>query len=1255
MADRPSRTTVCELPELPRKAKPRPDQHGFREQGTKIADDRVKKLRTQINNVDESQKKRRRELDQLALDAKQELEEARKVEETGESLSSGQSENLKQLHKQVVDQVQETKLVLSQMLQDLAGEAGLADKEGPTTITKAERRNKQVENLRRTLMRWNTDLEKLRESSQSRQKNASRIQKQERKISQQKKQIKSLQRQQKDDEEEDSEDEEIREQKHKKQLQKKGAETESFTLQHKARKAALRDLGQSISDIQYGTKDRRFRSPYLSMGFQDRLYDRTHPRGHQRRGQFPSGWGNSKSLMHQGDRAHRRKSSLSRGFYGDNDVDLGSDAGSDSEPDSPGTVIDADTVEDEQYLGILERLVNVAKTLEVTYIHRIQEHREEIDDFQHLGEALDAEIRLETKWLKQQKGLKGVNILQLGSQSTSHLSDQHFSGRSVTGIYKPLREGEFRVLVVLPAPEPYYPLICKLETWETASQLKYAALSYFWGPEVHNGRIFLLSQEQDSPSPLYPGEWGRATRHATRIPIRNNLFRALLRLRRSGTKAQPIALWVDFMCINQEDTSEKTEQLSRMVDIYSTATNVCIWLGESDSQGRSDDAMKFISTTMDFAVLDRHAHDKTQAKRWFALGELMRDRWFSRRWVVQEIALAKDATVHCGGLVVRWAEFADAASLLISHQENIKCLFEPPEWREGHKTLGDINFYGASILLEALNNLFRRQSNGDIKKPIKSIESLVTSLKTFDTGDRRDLIYSLVYIANDTSYHVWRHDRPRDRTTEVEDLKVDYNRSELAVYTDFVRFCVLSSKSLDIICRPWAMQLKSVDELDELPSWIPLLSTAEFGIPEEVYRGRKNGQNLVGPAGASRYEASDGDGFEVTFETKGDAASDYFFRDIPMVLCARGFRFAIIQEVSPQNTGGVILRGSLRMGGWKGFEKDTDGVPDPIWRTLVADRDQEGRVPPSWYQRACLRCLEIADTFNNGDLNVGELLQGEAEMLRKYLERVRNVTWNRRFFTASFVQAEDTEEKLEEDEPIKIPLEERDLDQEVDKQFENGINGGEDGREMGYGDEIQESEILREGEEERSDEDETERGGGVEAYVEDDSATQEGKGTDLGKEKEMDGEEEKREKEEARNMNQVKDEEGYEGAKGQEAIGEEDANSKHANMNGVTKGTERKAGGREGVNAVFTEDLEDDMGDEEDENRETSFGLCPPRTKEGDIICILHGCSVPVVLRPTADGMELVGEAYVHGIMDGEALEGFRDRGSKGGEPFRIL
>ncbi|KAF2818345.1 hypothetical protein CC86DRAFT_413998 [Ophiobolus disseminans] len=58
---------------------------------------------------------------------------------------------------------------------------------------------------------------------------------------------------------------------------------------------------------------------------------------------------------------------------------------------------------------------------------------------------------------------------------------------------------------------------------------------------------------------------------------------------------------------------------------------------------------------------------------------------------------------------------------------------------------------------------------------------------------------------------------------------------------------------------------------------------------------------------------------------------------------------------------------------------------------------------------------------------------------------------------------------------------------------------------------------------------------------------------------------------------------------------------------------------------------------------ETLIGLGPPKTQEGDVIAILYGCSVPVILRPMRDasspqGYDFIGEAYIYGKMDGEAM-----------------
>ena len=50
------------------------------------------------------------------------------------------------------------------------------------------------------------------------------------------------------------------------------------------------------------------------------------------------------------------------------------------------------------------------------------------------------------------------------------------------------------------------------------------------------------------------------------------------------------------------------------------------------------------------------------------------------------------------------------------------------------------------------------------------------------------------------------------------------------------------------------------------------------------------------------------------------------------------------------------------------------------------------------------------------------------------------------------------------------------------------------------------------------------------------------------------------------------------------------------------------------------------------------LGLGPRKARKGDLVCILYGCSVPVILRKYGQGHRFVGESYIHGLMDGAAV-----------------
>ena len=220
--------------------------------------------------------------------------------------------------------------------------------------------------------------------------------------------------------------------------------------------------------------------------------------------------------------------------------------------------------------------------------------------------------------------------------------------------------------------------------------LPYEALSYHWGSGEASFRIKIYTEG-------FPGSFR----------IRPNLHAALNQLRLSD---RPRRLWIDAICINQEDNDEKNAQVSLMADIFSRATSVCVWLGEASPD--SNLALNFISRIVNLDDFDRLVADRRTPQEWAALSSLMRRTWFSRRWVVQEIALAARATLYCGDAYVDWADFADAVSLfeavesgnhMISKSIMMSDLFNHiPDF------LGEIRFLGATRLVDATSNLFRK-------------------------------------------------------------------------------------------------------------------------------------------------------------------------------------------------------------------------------------------------------------------------------------------------------------------------------------------------------------------------------------------------------------------------------------------------------------------------------------------------------------------------------------------------------------------
>ncbi|KAM3074495.1 hypothetical protein ACMFMG_002702 [Clarireedia jacksonii] len=102
----------------------------------------------------------------------------------------------------------------------------------------------------------------------------------------------------------------------------------------------------------------------------------------------------------------------------------------------------------------------------------------------------------------------------------------------------------------------------------SVAEIDYEALSYEWGGvnEKTNHTISVI----DPDKALGEG--------VSSLSIRENLFHALKHLRYVDKCRR---LWVDAICINQEDLQERGREITKMARIFSLAYRTIVWLGRA--------------------------------------------------------------------------------------------------------------------------------------------------------------------------------------------------------------------------------------------------------------------------------------------------------------------------------------------------------------------------------------------------------------------------------------------------------------------------------------------------------------------------------------------------------------------------------------------------------------------------------------------------------------------------------------------------
>jgi hypothetical protein len=376
-------------------------------------------------------------------------------------------------------------------------------------------------------------------------------------------------------------------------------------------------------------------------------------------------------------------------------------------------------------------------------------------------------------------------------------------------------EEEIRLLKI-PLGSLDDPIEFELQTVPLTGNVEFSALSYVWGRPEPTGTVIC---------------------NGTKIQVGINLFSALNRLRQRTRHVdeRDLMLWVDAISINQADDDEKGKQVQMMRSIYEKAVTTYIWLGEEEADtGRAFELLDILNKAKEAqeAAGDKRTYSQLQSKEkhtfyglpeerdpsYTALSDLLRRAWFTRVWVIQELAVSKKPCLWCGDHEVGWDAFMTP---IIYAAMN----FIPRILQGGTHEM-------CIVILGNMRSLA-------VKKSAKSLLDLLFECRAFVSTDPRDKIYALCGLADDV------------RSGALK-IVPDYKKSVNALYQEVAYLTMKGGGNPNVLSIPRVPKPSPYLELADLPSWVPDWTVATSCIFSLVLNGTSDFQ----ASGESNFEPS---------------------------------------------------------------------------------------------------------------------------------------------------------------------------------------------------------------------------------------------------------------------------------------------------------------------------------------------------------------------------------------------------------------
>lgn len=318
---------------------------------------------------------------------------------------------------------------------------------------------------------------------------------------------------------------------------------------------------------------------------------------------------------------------------------------------------------------------------------------------------------------------------------------------------------------------------------------EFYALSYVWGNPTMTVPLFVDGSEVPTS------------------PNLEHIIRILLSHDKGPATVRGKAIWIDALCINQENISEKEQQIPLMGQIYRQATRVLMWLG--DAQGHADWAMDRMSDP-DFYVAasnrnkTRRSPTPDEIRLKLIIEEDLEKRaYWTRVWIAQEIVLANyDPLVLCGHHYVPWSHYVNLLQWLPANRGEYPEVAEL--WDEIKASIpkdldGSKSSWMHRVFREAYIDLGAEEMN---------LAAVVTFTCKLGASNHRDYIYGCLGML-----------RPQDARLIIP----AYGKSIAEVFKEAFRTVWLFDPNP---CNAFASLSfhRVVDSPDGLPSWAPDLS-----------------------------------------------------------------------------------------------------------------------------------------------------------------------------------------------------------------------------------------------------------------------------------------------------------------------------------------------------------------------------------------------------------------------------------------------